>query len=115
MKHCNYYLLILLCFVSLNIYLAKKDNDAPIVLQNFGVMLGSFLYMLQDPENPDHALPCVREMVQGMVNIAQVAFRRSDGELLEKQLIRFFSSQAGQNYLHEWEQIISDYNQAQSI
>lgn len=115
MKHCNYYLLTFLCFVLLTTHPKKDDDDAPIVLQNFGTMVGSFLCMLQDPENSEHALPCIKEMVQGMINIAQVAFRRGDRELLEKQLTRFFDSQAGQNFLLEWQQIIAEHAQKSTI
>lgn len=85
----------------------EEDIDTtPLVLQNFGGVVLSFLSMLQDPKNPEHVVPCIKDMINGMINVVHVGFKRGYLETsdyytqLEKELTAFFLSEQGQEYLY---------------
>lgn len=93
----------------------EDDTDfdsTPLVLQNFGGMLTSFLNLvLTDPEDPKNVLQCVSDMVQGMVNIGTIGMRKGYLESdylytfeqeLAQELIVFLQSEAGKEFLLAW-------------
>lgn len=82
------------------------DNETPLVLQNFGNMLVSFFELLKKPKDQDHALTQVGNMVQGMVNIGQIACRRGTIHCLEEQLMSFFNTNKGQLFLMQWNEAL---------
>lgn len=117
------YLFIILCVINNNdfakqqpqqqqiivVQQAPQEEDidtTPLVLQNFGGVVLSFLSMLQDPKNPEHVVPCIKDMINGMINVAHVGFKRGHQDSLdyyqelEQELIAFFLSDQGQEYLY---------------
>lgn len=89
-------------------------DPAPLVLQNFGGMLSSFFNMISNPNDPKHVAGCISDMIQGMVNIHHVGMKRSPAELehmrseLEEDLLTFFASLEGKQFLERWKGEIAD-------
>lgn len=83
------------------------ENTGPQVLQQFGGVVMSFLTLLQNPNNSDHALTQVGNMVQGMINIGKITTRRNDAHSLEEKLTLFFETEDGQAFLHHWQSLLN--------
>jgi hypothetical protein len=100
----------------------QQDFDStPHVLQSFGGMISSFLDILADPDNPKHVVDCVSDMIQGMVDIHNVGMRRSyeqteelNDQLIE-ELIEFFSTEEGKEFLRRWKATIAQRTRSFNI
>ncbi len=86
-----------------------EDFDpTPLVLQSFGGMIGNFLDILVNPDDPQHVVNCVSDMIQGMVNIHTVGMRRGATdtqtlyEQLQQELIAFLTTIEGKTFLDNW-------------
>lgn len=86
-------------------------DTTPQILQQFGGVVVSFLNLLRDPENPDHAFAQVGNMVQGMVNIGVLATKRYNKEQLKRKLKEFFESQEGKLFIEYWQDLLNTHIQ----
>lgn len=84
---------------------AQKPNpqQLPPVAQNALNMVGSLLAISQDPDNPANVANGVANMIFNFVGIGKEVFKsKRSKELLEKQLVDFFLSSEGKEFLKSW-------------
>jgi len=83
------------------------EDNTPQILQQFGGVVISFLNILKDPDNKEHALTQVGNMVQGMFNIGMLATKRHDKELLKRKFQEFFETDEGKLFLDYWRELFN--------
>ena len=85
----------------------QQEDTTPLILQQFGGVVLSFLNLLKDPDDKDHAFTQVGNMVQGMINIGTLAIRRHNKELLKQNFKEFFETDEGKSFLLYWQDIFN--------
>ncbi len=113
-----YYLLCILLLSTPTLFsqLSKEQKEqeeqihTQLILQNVGGMFLSFLKMLEDPENAQHALPQIGNVLQHAFNLGIVMTRGEQNEDPQEKiraLLDFFETEEGKSVLEEWQLDVS--------
>lgn len=83
-----------------------QDDTTPQILKQFGGVVISFLNLLKAPDDREHTVTQIGNMVQGMFNIGQLVTKRSDKELVQRKFKEFFETNEGKHFLVYWSNLL---------
>ncbi|MCF7900157.1 hypothetical protein K9K77_01475 [Candidatus Babeliales bacterium] len=84
-----------------------QDDTTPQILQQFGGVVISFLNLLKAPDDREHTVTQIGNMVQGMFNIGQLVTKRNDKELVQRKFKEFFETEEGKHFLLYWNNLLN--------